>query len=144
MALAKLTPDEIAAFLNRTGPALVGVVGTLGADGYPHLVPVWYRYDGERVYIWTLETRAWVKNLARDDRAAVSVQENELTSTGVSLKGRATIRTSAEAWVTEQIWAITRRYIPDEAEARAYIQNWQHLRTIVSLRPEKINGWRDL
>jgi nitroimidazol reductase NimA-like FMN-containing flavoprotein (pyridoxamine 5'-phosphate oxidase superfamily) len=144
MALTKLTPDETKAFLNRTRPALLGVIGTLGADGYPHLVPVWYRYDGELVHIWTLETRAWVKNLSRDDRAAVSVQENELTSTGALLKGRATIRTSAEAWVTEQIWAITRRYIPDEAEARVYIEKWRRLRTIVSLRPEKINGWRDV
>ena len=143
MALIKLTADELEAFLNRTGPALVGVVGTLGADGYPHLVPVWYRFDGERVHIWTLDTRAWVKNLLRDDRAAFSVQEDQLTNTGVSLKGRAAIRTSGEGWVTDQIGAITRRYVPDEAEARDYIEKWVHLRTIVSLTPEKINAWRE-
>ena len=143
MSLAKLAPDEIAAFLNRTGPALVGVVGTLAADGYPHLVPVWYRYDGERVHIWTGAARAWVQNLARDDRAAFSLHEDQLTNTGVTLKGRATILSGEADWVTEQIGAITRRYIPDEAEARDYIGKWPHLRTIVSLRPEKISGWRE-
>jgi PPOX class probable F420-dependent enzyme len=144
MALAKLTPAEIDAFLNRTGPALVGVIGTLGADGYPHLTPLWYRYDGERVHLWTIETRAWVRNVARDERAAFSVHEDQLTNTGVSLHGRAAVQTSAEAWVSEQIAAITRRYMPAEAEAQAYIQKWRHLRTIVSLRPEKINGWREV
>ena len=144
MPLAKLTSVEIGAFLNRTLPALVGVIGTLGADGYPHLVPVWYYYDGEQFHIWTLATRVWVKNLARDDRAAFSVQEDQRTNTGVALKGRAAIRTGKEVWVTEQIWAITRRYIADEAEARAYVAKWQHLRTIVSLMPEKINAWREL
>ncbi len=143
MALERLTPDEMAAFLNRTGPALVGVIGTLGADGYPHLVPVWYRYDGERIHIWTLATRAWVKNLSRDDRAAFSVQEDQLTNTGVSLKGRAAILTSEADWVTQQIWAITRRYIADEAAAHDYVAKWQHLRTIVSLKPEKVSAWRE-
>lgn len=144
MSLVKLTSEEIGAFLNRTGPALVGVIGTLGADGYPHLVPVWYRYDGEQVHIWTLESRAWVKNLARDNRAAFSVQEEQLTNTAVSLKGRASILTNAGAWVTQQIWDITQRYVPDEAAAQAYVAKWQHLRTIVSLRPEKINAWREV
>ncbi len=143
MALEKLSPEEMRNFLNRTDPALVGVVGTLGADGFPHLVPVWFRWDDERIHIWTLAARAWVRNAARDDRVAFSVQEDQVSNFGVTLKGRARIVTSDGPWVTDQIWAITRRYIAAEPEAKTYIDRWLHLRTIVSITPEKIHAWRE-
>jgi len=142
MALVKLSPDEITEFLQSTSPALLGVVGTLSSDGYPHLVPVWYRYDGEQIHIWTLEGRAWVKNIARDDRAAFSVQEEHQASRGVSLRGRAASVTSDSEAVSDEIRHITRRYV-ETPEVENYISRWMHLRTIVTLAPEKISGWRD-
>jgi PPOX class probable F420-dependent enzyme len=121
---------------------MLGVVGTLDEDGGPHLVPVWYRYDGERVYIWTLETRRWVKNLARDGRVALSVQEDKPPYAAVSLRGRATITTSDGEEVAQEIRQVTRRYV-EEPHVEEYIRQWAHLRTIVSITPEKISGWVD-
>ncbi len=143
MALVKLSQAETRTFLQRANPAMLGVVGTNGADGFPHLVPVWYHYDGERIHIWTLESRAWVKNVARDNRMAFSVQEEKVSSMGVTIRGRAAIVTSDSPFVTDEIRQITLRYIPGLAEAEAYIQRWSGLRTIVSLTPEKISGWAD-
>ncbi len=142
MALVKLSPAEITEFLQSTSPTMLGVVGTLGVDGYPHLVPVWYRYDGARVHIWTLETRAWVKNIARDNRVAFSVQEDDAASRGVTIRGRATSVTSHSQAVSDEIRQITRRYV-EAPEVENYISRWTHLRTIVTLTPEKISGWRD-
>jgi PPOX class probable F420-dependent enzyme len=143
MALVKLSPDEIRTFLQSATPARLGVVGTNGADGFPHLVPVWYRFDGARVHIWTLEARAWVRNARRDERVAFSVQEEDTGARGVSVRGRAAVTTSDAAWVTDEIRAITLRYIPDPVEAEAYVQRWPDLRTIVSITPERLAGWRD-
>lgn len=143
MALVKLSPEETRTFLNQTTPALIGVVGTLGEDGFPHVVPVWYRYDGERFHIWTLETRTWVKNTVLDNHVGFSVHENEVSSRGVSVKGRAKITTSDGDWVTQEIRRITRRYVPNHAEADPYIHRWRHLRTIVSITPEKVSAWKD-
>jgi PPOX class probable F420-dependent enzyme len=147
MALQSLTPAERRAFLERSLPGLLGVVGTLDEDGGPHLVPVWYRYDGERIYIWTLENRRWVKNLARDPRVAFSVQEDKPPYAAVSLRGHASITTSAsttsnEEEVAQEIRRITRRYV-EEPEVDGYIRLWSHLRTIVTITPEKISGWVD-
>jgi nitroimidazol reductase NimA-like FMN-containing flavoprotein (pyridoxamine 5'-phosphate oxidase superfamily) len=143
MALVKLSQEETRAFLDQTTPALIGVVGTFGEDGFPHLAPVWYRYDGERFHIWTLATRRWVKNIARDNRVGFSLHESEVSSRGISATGRAQITTSDGAWVTEEIWRITRRYVPNRAEAEPYIHRWRHLRTIVSITAEKIRAWKD-
>jgi nitroimidazol reductase NimA-like FMN-containing flavoprotein (pyridoxamine 5'-phosphate oxidase superfamily) len=143
MALVKLSPEEMRTFLSQTAPALIGVVGTSGEDGFPHLAPVWYRHDGERFHIWTLETRTWVRNIAIDNRVGFSVHENEVSSRGISAKGRAQIITSDGAAVTQEILRITRRYVPDTADVEPYIHRWRHLRTIVSITPEKMSTWRD-
>jgi PPOX class probable F420-dependent enzyme len=142
MPLKTLTPESTYTFLARTWPSLLGVVGTLDQDGGPHLVPVWYRYAGERIYIWTLETRRWVKNLARDPRVAFSVQEDEPPYMAVTLRGRATITTGDGEDVTQEIRRITARYV-EEPHVAEYMRKWAHLRTIISITPEQISGWVD-
>ncbi|MBO0730900.1 MAG: pyridoxamine 5'-phosphate oxidase family protein, partial [Acidimicrobiaceae bacterium] len=67
-----MRPEDIDAFLERSAPPLVGVIGTTRSDGAPHVVPVWYRWDGTAIHVWTGEDRRWVRNLRREPRAAFS------------------------------------------------------------------------
>jgi PPOX class probable F420-dependent enzyme len=142
MPLKSLNAEMIRSFLDRSRPAMLGVVGTLDPDGGPHIVPVWYRYDGQQVHIWTLETRRWVKNIVRDPRVAFSVQEETPPFAAVTMRGWATILTSQGEEVSQEIRRITRRYV-EEPEVETYIQDWTHLRTIVSITPERINAWSE-
>jgi PPOX class probable F420-dependent enzyme len=135
-----MSPSEVTAFLDRTEPALLGVVGTLRGDGSPHVVPVWYRYDGAAVYIWSDDGRGWVRNLRRDPRVAFSVQELEPPYAAVLMRGRAEIRTSNDQHVTDEIRRITGRYI-EGPEVESYIAGWAHLRTIVTIHPERVTSW---
>lgn len=134
--------EDVRAFLDRSWPTMLGVVGTLRRDGAPHVVPVWYRYDGALrvVHIWTEEARGWVKNLRRDDRVAFSVQEDQPPFGAVVMQGRAEVVTSESEEARAEIRRITRRYVA-EPEAESYIQVWAHLHTIVSIKPEKIVAW---
>lgn len=132
--------EEIDAFLGRTSPALVGVVGTLRPDGSPHTVPVWYRWDGEVVHIWTLEGRAWVRNLLRDPRVAFSVQETEPPFAAVVMRGRAEVARGDAPEVTEEIRRIVRRYL-DEEETEDYLSEWSEARTLVRIHPTTIRAW---
>jgi len=135
-----LSPEQLAEFLDRTDPPLLGVVGTIRADGGPHAVPVWYRYDGERIHIWTHEARAWVQNLLRDNRIALTVPEVAPPFSAVILRGHAQVRTSNEPDITAEIHAITRRYVPAD-EVESYVADWPRLRTIVSITPEHTTSW---
>ena len=123
--------------LNRERPGLLAVIGTLGRDACPQLVPVWYRWDGEAMYVWTLEDRAWVRNLKRDPKVGVSVQEGGIA---VMMKGRATVHTSDGPDVDEEIRRITRRYVGDD-EVEGYIADWPELRTIVRIDPRSASYW---
>jgi PPOX class probable F420-dependent enzyme len=135
-----MEPDELNAFLDRESPALLAYVGSTFEDGSPHIAPVWYRWDGREVTIWTGAKRPWARNLARDPRASFVVAEAEPPFAGVVMTGRVTIRTADDEVVTAEIRRITRRYIPED-EVEAYVRGWPNLRTIVTLRPESVRSW---
>jgi PPOX class probable F420-dependent enzyme len=135
-----MSPDEVREFLDRTGPALLGLVGTLRKDGSPHIVPVWYRYDGEAVRIWTTEERGWVQNVRRDPRVAFSAAEPEPPYAAVVMHGSAEVTTSTAPEVSEEIRRITRRYMA-EAEVESYVAGWADLTTIVTIRPDHVTAW---
>jgi PPOX class probable F420-dependent enzyme len=134
-----MSPQEMEEFLGRTGPALVGVVGTLRRNGSPHVVPVWYRWDSELIRIWSGEERAWVRNVGRDPRVAFSVQEVVPPFAAVVMHGRAKF-TTEDPEASQEIRRITRRYLP-EAEVDEYVARWPHLHGIVTIRPETIHAW---
>ena len=132
-----MEPDEINVFLGQEDPALVGVVATTRADGAPHVVPVWYRWDGLDVRVWTDEKRLWVRNLRRDPRVAFSVQETKPPFGAVTMRGQAELRT---ADADDEIRRITRRYLAED-ELDGYLAEWSHLRSIVCIRPATIRAW---
>jgi len=135
-----MSSAELETFLGQTFPTPLGVVGTLRRDGSPHLVPVWFRWDGAAVTIWTTQTRAWVRNVLRDPRTAFSVQTSEEPYPAVVMRGAATVATADDRATNEEIRAITRRYVPGEG-VESYIADWPNLRTIVTIVPDHIVSW---
>ena len=134
-----LNSAEIQVFLERTEPALLGIVGTMDKQGFPHLVPVWYDYDGTAIHIWTSPERQWVKNLGRNASVSFAVCEGEPPFAAVTIKGHATVVAGGEN-LSAQIRRIVRRYMP-EAEVEAYMQTWAQLETIVTIIPKRVVGW---
>lgn len=127
---------DLAAFLGR--PHLA-VVATTRRDGAPHAVPVWYRYDGGRVLVWTSDERAWVKHLERDARVAVTIGEAVAPFGAVLIAGTARYH-EGEAWIAAEIRAITERYIP-AGEVDAYIERWSDLGGMVAITLERVVSW---
>lgn len=135
-----MTPEELSAFLDREHPALLGVVATLRADGSPQAVPVWYRWTGQAVTVWSDVERIWVKNIRRDPRVAFSAQEEGAPYAAVLMRGLAEVETGESESVRAEILAITRRYVPAD-EVEPYVARWASIRTIVTIRPETITSW---
>jgi len=77
----KMTDEEVAAFLDEQR---VLTCATNGKDGWPHLMPLWYVLhpdpDGgavPQIRGWTYAVSQKVKNLERDPRATVQVEDGE-------------------------------------------------------------------
>ena len=67
-----MTEDEAARFLDEQR---VINVSTLGADGWPHITALWYVMRGGEPWIYTYRKSQKVRNLERDDRATLQVEE---------------------------------------------------------------------
>src|SRR5919112_117330 len=68
----RMTEDELRSFLAEQK---IVSVATLGPRGRPHLVPLWYVPEGENLIGWTYAKSQKAKNLERDPRATLQVED---------------------------------------------------------------------
>ena len=66
-----LTDEEAAAFLDEQRTV---TCATLGRDGWPHLMPLWYVVRDGELWAWTYAKSQKVRNLERDARATLQVE----------------------------------------------------------------------
>jgi PPOX class probable F420-dependent enzyme len=67
-----MSDDEVRAFLVEQK---VMTIGTIGPNGRPHLMALWYVPDGLGMTGWTYAKSQKAKNLERDPRATVQVED---------------------------------------------------------------------
>jgi PPOX class probable F420-dependent enzyme len=65
---------EVAAFL---GEQRTVTCATLGRDGWPHLMPLWYVVRDGTLWAWTYGKSQKVRNLERDPRCTLQVEAGE-------------------------------------------------------------------
>ena len=65
-----MTDEERHAFLDEER---IVQVTTLGPNARPHLMPLWYVRDGDELIGWTYAKSQKTKNLERDPRATIGV-----------------------------------------------------------------------
>ncbi len=136
-----MNPDELRAFLERRDPALLGTVATLREDGFPHVVPVWYRWDGEAILIWSDGKRTWPRNLMRDPHAAFSVQEGRSPYPAFTMRGLAAIRKGRDEEILGEIRRIVERYVA-AAELDTFLEEWTAgPQILVRIEPAVIRSW---
>ena len=68
----KLSDEEVRAYLDDR---MVMQVATIGPRGLPHVVPLWFVRDGMELEAWTFAKSQKAKNLERDPRATVAIED---------------------------------------------------------------------
>lgn len=131
-----LTQDKIDAFLAGKRNA---ILATIKKDGSPQLTPVLYRWDGEKFWVSITKERAKYKNILRDPRVSLCVDDGG-TVTTVIASGKARL-TEDNLWADTQ--KIVERYRGPE-QAAAYVKSMQEKkepRVLLVLKPEKVISW---
>jgi PPOX class probable F420-dependent enzyme len=132
--MARLSSAEVDALLAGRHTL---VIATMRADGTVHLSTVWYRWDGECFWIATNRDRAKYRNIERDPRVSVLVDDPE-RETSVAASGRAEVAAS-DAAAYEGALAIVARYVDDPV---AYLaERAGEPRVLLRIRPEKMTSW---
>ena len=69
-----MTAEEVAGFLAEQR---VVTCATLGRDGWPHLMPLWYVVRDGELWSWTYAKSQKVRNLERDRRCTLQVETGD-------------------------------------------------------------------
>ncbi len=120
----------------------VAVVTTINADGTPLQTPVWYLYRDGAIYVRTNSRSAKVRNLRRDPRVSVCVQDERPPYRGVTVRGKARIEPDRP----ELSAAMSRNYLGAVAgffylRLRTRHQIEDDPDTIVVIEPNGKHGW---
>jgi PPOX class probable F420-dependent enzyme len=136
------TREQIDAFLNT--PGLLGRLATVGPDGMPHVVPLWYLWQDGIIWIHSYRSTLKVGHLRKHPQCAlvVDVENAREGITAVLVKGRAALITDP-ALVRPRAEAVYRRYLNEQELMAPDPQSWLDSPEglIIQLVPDKVHAW---
>ena len=112
-------------------------LATLGPDGAPQVTPVWVDYDGTHVRFNTARGRVKERNLRRDPRVTLALQDPDNPYRYVQVRGR--VAEMTEKGADAHIDALAKKYLGQD---RYPYRKADEVRVIVSILPEKVQGIR--
>jgi hypothetical protein len=72
--MPKLTDDEVVAFLDERHH--LARIGTVDADGFPRVLPLWFIRDGRRLLFTPRSPAAIWHNIVRDPKLGITIDES--------------------------------------------------------------------
>ncbi len=135
-----MSDSEVEAYLVRSRTA---TMGTIGSDGTPHLVAMWYAVVDGEIWFETKGKSQKAVNLRRDPRITVLIEDGLTYDSlrGVSFEGTAEITEDPDRlWdVGVSVWE---RYNgPYTEEARELVEFMLHNRVAVRVSVDRIRSW---
>ncbi len=134
--------EKYAAMLSE--PLLARLATASLPEGQPHVVPVWYLWDGENLWISAYRSTRKVRMLERNPRCAVVVDKSaDNGESGVLFEGRAELVTSPYDFLVQKTAEIYTRYLGEDGVLAPDPQEWMHSpeNLLIRLTPEKIAAW---
>ena len=122
----------------RLEAAIVYWLATTGADGAPHLIPIWGAWVGDRWYVEGGPVR-WQRNLRANPKLAIHVEFGEEV---VMVEGGATELVAPESPLAEALLAGYAKYKP-AANYEADAANWAQ-GGLWELQPIRAFAWSEL
>jgi PPOX class probable F420-dependent enzyme len=136
-----MSAAELAGFLDEQRTL---TIATIGHDGWPHLMPLWYVVRDGELWSWTYAKSQKVRNLERDPRCTVQVEAGETYGElrGVMLKAECEVVRDPDA-VVALAAELAERYavgsVTPEAEAAWRAQAPK--RVALRFRPQATASW---
>ncbi|MFI7313768.1 PPOX class F420-dependent oxidoreductase [Streptomyces hygroscopicus] len=112
-------------------------LSTVRADGSPHLAPVWFLLDGDDLVFNTGQDTVKGRNLTRDGRVAICVDDDRPPFAFVTLRGHAELIDDLEQvrhWATR----IAARYMGEDRAEEYGARNGVPGELLVRVRIDKV------
>ncbi len=108
-------------------------LATIGADGAPQVTPVWCDFDGTHVRFNTAKGRVKDRNLRRDPKVALAIQDPENPYRYIQVRGR--VVEIREQGADAHIDSLAKKYIGQDKYP------WRkagEVRVLYKILPEKV------
>jgi PPOX class probable F420-dependent enzyme len=105
--------------------ATVAWMSTVRPDGEPHLIPVWFLWDGETILIFSMPKNQKLRNLRQNNRVVLGIPSgggasNILVEGQAELLGTGVVTTALPAYAEKYSKLITAIGLDPESMARQY------------------------
>lgn len=115
-------------------------LGTVRPDGRPHLVPVWFLWDGASIYIYSQPAAQKLRNLAANDRVTLALEAANRGGDIVIIEGTAEVMDVADA--PDVIPPYTTKYEQDAAAMDSTVaQMLTAFNRLIRVTPETLRAW---
>ena len=117
-------------------------LATVGRDGTPHIVPVWYRYSNGRFYIGSNTGTAKARNVRHNPKGAFCIDTGVNSPDIVGLMGTGRARLIlGDGKVKPEARKILRRYFEtlENTSARQLLDDTD---CIIEITPQKTKSWK--
>jgi len=136
----RMTDDEVTEFLAARRKVHVA---TIGRDGSPHLMPMYFLLLDGAVTFWTYARSQKARNLERDPRLTVMAEDGEayFDLRGVQIAGRAHLTSDPELVSAFGALLYQRYFGPLDENGRAYVARSAAKRVRVTVEPLRVVSW---
>ncbi|MFD8378024.1 PPOX class F420-dependent oxidoreductase [Streptomyces sp. NPDC059679] len=137
----KMTKDQWQKFISEG--THTAKLSTVRADGSPHIAPVWFLLDGDDIVFNTGADTVKGRNMARDGRVSLCVDDDRPPFSFVTLQGRAELSDRLEEvrdWATR----IAARYMGEDLAEQYGARNGVPGELLVRVRIEKVIALADV
>lgn len=141
MGYHAMSEEQCRAFLRS--PVRPAVLSTVRADGRPHAAPIWYNLDDDTIVFTTGASTVKGRNLRRDPRLTLCVQDDRPPFSFVVVEGRAhTFDDLADVrrWATR----IGGRYMGEDRAEEFGARNGVPGEMVVRVEAWRVFGARDV
>jgi general stress protein 26 len=141
--LAKTKQPEAAALLQE--PVLARLGTTNPKTLQPHVVPVWFAWNEDTLYINAFSSTRKVRDLERNRRCAVLIEPKETSQSkiqGILLEGTCEV-IAEQPYVAKKAEWIYTKYMGEEGVKAPEPQSWMvdPESRIIKLKPTKVYIW---
>ena len=136
--------NEIDEFLNQ--PLLARLATVNPEKMQPHVVPVWYGWDGQNLWISAFRSTRKVKELMKNPRCSIVIDLDDAAGgiRAVLMEGAAELVTAPQKLLEENTSWIYTRYLGPQGvlnpEPQSWIKDPENL--LIKLTPEFVKTWK--
>jgi nitroimidazol reductase NimA-like FMN-containing flavoprotein (pyridoxamine 5'-phosphate oxidase superfamily) len=137
-----LAPEILDAFLAQ--PLIARIATASPSTHRPHVVPVWFEWDGESIWISTFRSTRKIRELQANPLCSIAIDsaDSGVDFRGVVFEGPAELVTAPLDFVQRKSEQIYTRYLGEEVRQPRY-QEWIYdsENLLIKLTPQRRNTW---